>query len=125
MLAVHAIDETDDNENCEGDDEKIDDILEEIAVGDVGDGVGAEEIGDVKGKGREVETASDKTGNRHNHVINKGFDDGGEGATNCDTDGEINNATAIDELAELFHESTFGDFFDWSRITNHDRIIIT
>ena len=125
VLAVHAIDKTDDNEDREGDDEEIDDVLEKIAVGDVGDGVGTEEIGDVEGKGREVETASNKAGDRHDHVVDKGFDDGGEGATNCDTDGEINNAAAIDELAELFHEGTFGDFFDWSRITNHDRTIIT
>lgn len=112
MLAIHAVDKAHDNENSEGDNKEIDDVLDEIAVGDMGNGVGAEDIGNVDGEVGEIETASEEASDRHNHIIDKGIDDGGKGATNGDTDGEIDDTTAINEFPKFFHERAFGDFFD-------------
>lgn len=126
MFAVHTVDEFDDDEDSEGDNDEVDDILEEVAISDVSDGIGAKEIGDVDREGREIETAGDEAGDWHNHVVDKRFDDSGEGATDGDTDGEVDDAATIDKFTKLFHERALGDSFDggWSWIC-HNVIIIT
>ncbi len=86
--------------------------MDEIAVGDVGGSVGAENIGDVNRKSREVETAGEEAGDRHDDIVDKGFHDGGEGATDGDTDRKVDDATAIDEFFELADKLTIGDFLD-------------
>ncbi len=75
--------------------------MDETAVGDVGGTVGAEDVGDVDGEGAKIEAASKETGDRHNDVIDERIDDGGKGATNGDTDSEVDDATAVDEFFEL------------------------
>lgn len=110
--AVEAVHGAHNDENSEGDDEEINDVLDEIAVSDVGDGVGTEDVGDVNGQGREVEAAGEEAGDGHDDVIDKGFDDGGEGATNGDTDGEIHDAAAVDEFAKFFKEVAVFEFLD-------------
>ncbi len=112
LFAIELIKHFDEDENGEGDEQEIDDILEEVAVGDMGGGVGAEEIGDVDGKGREIETAGEEAGDRHDDVVNERFDDGSEGATDGDANGEVNDATAIDKFFELVDKGAVGDGFD-------------
>lgn len=122
MFAIHAVDESNDNKDSESDDKEIDDVLKKIAVGDMSNSVGAEDVGDIKRKSGKIEAAGEEAGDRHNHIIDEGFDDGSESATNGDTDGKIDDVTAIDKLAKFFHESAFGDFFDGSRICHRDII---
>lgn len=86
--------------------------MEEVTVGDVGGGVGAEDVGDVEGEFGEVEAAGEKAGDWHDDVVDKGIDDGGEGATDGDTDCEVDDAAAVDKLFELLDKVTFGDFFE-------------
>lgn len=123
MFTIHAIDESDDNENSKSDNEEVDNVLEEVAVGDMSDRVGSKDIRDVKRKGGKIESAGEETSDGHNHVIYKRFNNGGKSATNSDTDGEVHNITAVDEFTEFFHEGAFGDFFDRVRISHG--VIIT
>lgn len=122
MLAVHTVDESNNDEDSEGNDEEIDDVLKEIAIGDMGDGVGTENIGDIKGEGGKIEATGKETGDRHNHIVHKGFNDGSKSATDGDTNSKVDNISAIDEFAKFFHESTFGEFFDGGRVC-HGNII--
>ncbi len=69
FFAIETVHHFDDNKDSEGDDEKIDDVLDKIAIGNMGDGVGTEEVGNVDGEGREVGTASEKASDRHNDVV--------------------------------------------------------
>lgn len=110
--AVEFVHGADNNEDNEGNEEKVDDVLEEVAVSDVGDGVGTEEVWDVEGETREVETAGEETRNRHDDVVNEGFNNGGKGATDGDTDGEVNDAATIDKLFEFLDEIAFGNAGD-------------
>lgn len=126
VFAVHAVDEFDNDKDSESNNEEIDDVLQEVAISDVGNGIGAEEIRNVDREGGEIETTGEEAGNRHNHVVDEGFDDGSEGATDGDTNGEVDDATTVDELTKLLHERAFGDFFDWSGgWICHNVIIIT
>ncbi len=86
--------------------------MEEVAVGDVGDGVGAEDVRDVEGEAREIKAAGEETRDRHDNIVDEGFHDGGEGATDGDTDCEVDDAAAVDELFELLDEIAVGDFGD-------------
>lgn len=98
LSTVELVHSFDDDEDGESDDEEVDDVLDEVAVSDVGDGVGAEDIRNVDREGGEIKTAGQEAGDGHDDVVDKGFDDGGESATNRDADGEIHDATAVDEL---------------------------
>lgn len=69
FFAIEAVHHFDDNKDSEGDDEEIDDVLNKIAISDVSDGVGTEEVGNVDGEGREVGTTSKKASNGHNDVV--------------------------------------------------------
>ncbi len=71
MVAIETIDGTHDDEDDESDEQKIDDVLNEVAIGDMGDGVGTEDIGDIDGKLGEVKTASEEAGDRHNDIVDK------------------------------------------------------
>lgn len=112
VLAVHTVDKFDDNEDGEGNNDEVDNILEEVAISNVGNGISAEEIRDVDREGGEIKTAGDEAGDGHDHVIDKGFNDGGKGATDGNTNGEVDDAATIDEFTKFFHERTLGDFFD-------------
>lgn len=112
FLTVEAVHHLDDEEDSEGNNEEIDDILDKVAVSDVGGRVGTEEVGNVDGESRKVETAGEKTSDRHDDVVDERFDDGGEGATDGDTDGEINDAAAVDEFFEFTDEAAVSDFLD-------------
>lgn len=112
FLAVELVYGTDDNKDNEGNDEKINDVLDEIAIGDMGGGIGAEDVWYVDSEGREVETAGEEAGNGHDDVVDERFDDSSEGATDGDTDGKVDDAAAVDELFKLVDEGAFGDFFD-------------
>lgn len=78
----------------------------------MGSTVGAEDIGDVDSEGAEVETAGEEANDGHNNIVNKRINDGGEGATNGDTNCEINNAAAIDELLKFADKGALGNLFD-------------
>lgn len=104
---VEAVHGANNYEDDKGNEEEVDDVLDEVAVGDVGDRIGAEDVGDVEGEAGKVETAGEKARDWHDNVVDEGFDDGGEGATNCNTDGEIDDAAAVDKLFELLDEAAF------------------
>lgn len=74
LFAVEAVHGADDEKDNEGDDEEVDDVLDEITVSDSCDGIGAEDVGNVDRKGGEIEAASEETGNGHDNVVDKGFD---------------------------------------------------
>lgn len=78
----------------------------------MGDGVGAEDVGNINGERTEIGTASDKGGDRHNDVIYEGFDDGGESAADCNTDGEVNDVAAVDKFCEFTEEGKVHKGFD-------------
>ena len=70
---------------------------------------GAEEVGDGDLKTGKIHAANDETDERHDNIIYQAGDDGAEGAADDDTYGEINDAAAIDKLAELRGEGRFVD----------------
>lgn len=109
---VEFVHGADNNEDNEGNEEKVDDVLEEVTVSDVSDRVGAEEVWDVEGKTREVKTAGEEARNRHDDVVNKGFNNSGKGTTDGNTDGEVNDAATIDKLFEFLDEIAFGNAGD-------------
>lgn len=78
----------------------------------MGGGIGTEKIGDVDSEGRKIGTTSEKTGDRHNDVIDERFNDGGKRTTNGNTDSKINYVAAIDKLFEFADKGTFSDVFD-------------
>lgn len=84
--------------------------MEEVAIGNVGNSIGTKNVRHVDRERGKIETTGEKTGDWHDDVVDEGFYDSGKGATNSDTDGEINNATTIDELAEFFEEGTIFEF---------------
>lgn len=47
VLAIHAVDEADDDEDSKGNNQEIDDVLDEVSVGDMSDSVSAEDVGYV------------------------------------------------------------------------------
>ena len=114
FCAVEFVHGADNNKDNKGYEEKVDDILDEVAVGDVGDRVGAKEVRDVEGEAGKVETAGEKTGDWHDDIIDKGLNDGGKSSTPGDTDGEIDDATAVDKFFELLDEVAFCDACDES-----------
>lgn len=126
MFAIHAIDKSDNNKDSKSNNKKVDDVLEEIAIGNMGDSVGAENVRDVDRESGKIKTTSKETGDGHDHIVYERFDNSSKSATNGNTDGEINDITTVDELAELFHKSAFGNFFDGdNRFISHNKAIIT
>ncbi len=75
----------------------------------MGDGISAEDIGDVDGERSKIETAGDETDNWHDNVINQGFGNCSEGSTDGDTNGQIDDIAAIDEFFELADNGLFGN----------------
>lgn len=110
--AVELVHGADDDEDNKSDEKKVDDVLEEVAVGDMSDGVGAEEVRNIESEARKVETAGEEAGNWHDDVVDERFDDSGEGTTDGDTDSEIDDATAVDKFFEFLDEIAFGDAGD-------------
>lgn len=86
--------------------------MEEIAVSDVSDGVSAKDVGDVDGESGEIEATSEKARDGHDDVVDERFDDGGKSTTNGDTDGEIDDAAAVDEFAEFFEKAAIFEFME-------------
>lgn len=119
--AIELVHGLDDNEDDEGNEKEINDILDEIAVGDVSDAIRPENVGNIDSKRRKIEATSNETRDRHNNVIDERFDDSGEGATNGDTDSEIDDAAAINKFFKLAEERTFSNGFD--RVTLRFRFL--
>lgn len=101
LFLLEMIDETDKEEDGESDDEKVDNVLNEVAVGDAGVVVATENVGDGKDERGEVGTTEKNADKRHENVGDERRDDFAESATNDDTDGEIYDATAIDKGFEF------------------------
>lgn len=112
LRTIEFIHGADNNEDDEGDEKEVDDVLKEVAVGDVGDGVGSEEVRNVESKAGKVETAGEEAGDGHDDIVDEGLDNGGEGATNGDTNSEIDDAAAVDELFKFLDEVAFRDASD-------------
>lgn len=105
------VDKADEDEDREGDDEKVDDVLDEIAVGDAGVAVAAEDVGDGEGEGGEVGAAEEETDEGHEDVGDERGDDFAEGATDDDTDGEVDDVATVDEGFEFVKEGLEALFF--------------
>ncbi len=110
--AVEAVHGFDDDEDSESDNEEIDDVLDEIAIGDVGDGVGAKDIRNINRERGKVKTAGEQTSDRHDNVVDEGFDNGSESAADGNTDGEIHDATAVDKFFKFANKRALGEGFD-------------
>lgn len=54
FFAVEAIHHFNYNKNSEGDNKEVDDVLEKIAVGDVGDGICTKNIRNIDGESGEI-----------------------------------------------------------------------
>jgi hypothetical protein len=78
-----------------GDDEEVDDGCEEVAILDGRLSDGEDEI-------REVGLAYDRSNKRGDDVFDEGFGDGGEGGTDDDGDGQIDDVATKDEVAKAF-----------------------
>lgn len=110
--AIKLVHGADNNEDDEGDEKEVNDVLKEVAVGDVSDGVGSEKVRNVESEAGKVETAGEEAGDWHDDVVDERFDNSGEGTTNGDTNGEIDDATAVDEFFEFLDEVAFRDASD-------------
>lgn len=105
--AVDIINHADENEDDESNGEEINDVLNEIANGDMSGSVGAEEIWNVDREGVKIKAAESQASDRHENVIDEGINNRGESAPNGDTNREVNHIAAVDKLAEFFEKCTF------------------
>lgn len=108
--AVKFIHGADNNEDGECDNKKVNDVLKKVTIGNMSNGIGAEDIGDVDCKCRKVEATSEEASDWHDDVVNEGFYDSGESATDGDTDSKVDDAATIDEFTEFFKEGAVFDF---------------
>ncbi len=110
--AVKTIHCADNYKNRESNNEKVDNVLDEVTVSDVGGGFGAEDVWDINGEAREVKAASNEASDRHNNVVDEGINNSGESATDGDTDSEINDGATVDKFFEFLDKRTvFKRFF--------------
>lgn len=110
--AVELVHSADYDEDDKSNEEEVNNVLEEVSVGNVSNRIGAEEVWDIESEARKIKTTSEKTRDRHNDVVDKRFNNGSEGATDGDTDSEIDDATAVDKFFEFLDEIAFGDTGD-------------
>ena len=104
------------DENGEGNDKEVDDVLNEIAIADNCSGIATKEIWNGNAEVGKICTAADKADDWHDDVVDKGSDNGGKGSTNDDTYSEIYYAALGDEFFEfcdeaIFFVGFFGDIF--------------
>ena len=110
--AVEFVHGADNDEDDEGNEKEVDNVLKEVTVGDVSDGVSSEKVRNVESKAGKIETAGEEAGDWHDDIVDEGLDDGSEGTTNGDTDGEIDDTTTVDELFEFLDEVALRDASD-------------
>ena len=120
---MEVVDDFDHEEDDKGDDEEVNNILDEIAIGDDSLIASAEEVGDSDGELGKVDAASDEPDNWHDDVIDKGINNGSKGRANDDAYGEVDDRAAVDKFGEFFAEGatffvelgeilfSFGGFF--------------
>src|SRR5215207_178027 len=114
LAAPEAVDALDDEEDDEGDDEEADDVVDELAVGDDGDGL-LLRLGERDGHAlrlvedvehaREVDAPREEPDERHQYPLDERGDDLGEGGADDDADREVDDVAARDEFAELLDEA--------------------
>lgn len=108
--AVKFIHGADNNEDGERDNKKVNDVLKKVTIGNMGNGIGTKDIGDVDCKCRKVEATSEEASDWHDDVVNEGFYDSGKSATDGDTDSKVDNTATIDEFTEFFKEGAVFEF---------------
>lgn len=120
---MEVVDDFNHEEDDKSNDEEVDNILDEIAIGNDGLIASAEEVGDSDGELGEVDAASDEPDNWHDDVVYKGINNGSKGRANDDAYGEVDDRAAVDEFSEFFAEGatffvelgevlfSFGGFF--------------
>lgn len=59
LATVEFVESFNDDENSEGHDKKVDDVLDKVAVSDVRNGVGTKNIRDINSKGRKISATSE------------------------------------------------------------------
>ncbi len=115
IKAIHAFDNHKDNP---GDDEELQDILDESTVTNFGGFASANPAWNGDGEVGKIDAATDEPNDWHNNVVDERIDDGGESAAHGNTYGEIDDGATIDKLDELFSKTAafffgfFGFCFD-------------
>ena len=105
LLLLEGVDGLEPHEDGEGDDQKIDDGLDELAVGD--DHGRDVTFGGLQGHGEiaEVHSPQDQTNWRHDHVTHEGGDYLAEGGTNDDTDRHVDDVAPGCKGLELLNQT--------------------
>lgn len=117
-FAVEAIHGFDEEEEDPSNNEELDDALNEFAIGNGGFVVKTEKVVNVDGEIVEIYAAGEQTDDRCDDIINERIDDSIESATDCDTNGEVDDGAAIDEFdkffanVDVFHVPTMEKAFD-------------
>lgn len=76
----------------------------------MGYGIETKEIRDVDGKSGEVDATDEEADNWHDNVVDGGVHDGRESGADDDTDGELDDAAAVDKFFKFFENFVLFDF---------------
>lgn len=87
LFGSEFVNDTDEDENTECYDEKVDDVLNENAVAQMCGAAATKEIRDGEFKIGEINAAEKNANDWHDEIIDQRTDDFVESATNNDTDG--------------------------------------
>lgn len=68
-MTVEAVNSANDDKNYESNEQEINYVLNEIAVGDVGYGVSAKNIRNINGETSKIKAAGEQAANRHDNII--------------------------------------------------------
>ena len=109
LLAAHLVDPLDQQEDHDGDEQEVDDGLDEAAVLDGGllDAGRLVRGPDDALQGGEVDAAEEGADDGHEHIVHQGLDDGGERAADDDAHGHIHHVATGDELLEFRNDAFF------------------
>ena len=127
---MELVDDLDQDEDDKGNQEEVNNILNEVTIGNGGTTFAAKEIRNGNAEAGKVEAAADKADQRHDDIVNDWSNDGRKGRADDDTYSEVHDITAIDEVGKFFAEagafaasfleellSFFGGFFFWHKFS--------
>lgn len=134
MEFVNSLDEEEDHK---GDDKEVDDVLDEVTVGDGSTAFATKEIWDGNAKRGEIKATADEADNWHDDVVNDWGNDSSKGRTDDDAYSEVHDVATVDEIGKFFAEARafaasffnelfwiFLGFFFWHKFLSLLRIII-
>lgn len=99
---LEFVHEANEYKDTEGNSEKIDSTLDEVAISDLSGGGATKEIWNHNGQMSEIDTANNDTNDGHEDVGNEGADNFAEGTTNDDTNCEVDDTAAVDKFFKFF-----------------------